>query len=107
MIVLDNDAFGPQRPLLSLWEWQANRMENHMLYLIDHKGFKPKYNCHCDLVNPICISPHHVCRLYGIKMTNMLCGNRSIQPMYSTTEYFDAVGPVKENMPQDSLKDLI
>ena len=27
--------------------------------------------------------------------------------MYWTTEYFDVVGPVKENMPQDALTDLI
>ena len=27
--------------------------------------------------------------------------------MYSTTEYFDAVGPVKESMPQDAYKDLL
>ena len=27
--------------------------------------------------------------------------------MYSTTEYFDAVGPVKESMPLDAYTDLI
>ena len=40
-------------------------------------------------------------------MANMLCGNKSIPGMYSTTEYFDAVGLVKESMPQDALKDLV
>ena len=50
-------------------------------------------------MNPICILPRRVCRLNGIKMTNMLCDNRSIRDMYSTTEYFDAVGPVNESMP--------
>ena len=48
-----------------------------------------------------------MCCLYGIKMTNMLCGNISIYDMYSATEYFDAVGLAKESMPQDALKDLI
>ena len=37
----------------------------------------------------------------------MLCANRSIRSMYSTTEYFDSVGPVKESMSQDASKDLI
>ena len=78
-----------------------------MLYLIDHHGFNPKYYCPCDPENPAPILPHHVCRLYGIKMANMLYGNISICNMYSTAEYFDAVGSVKESMPQDSLKDLI
>ena len=75
-----------------------------MMYHIDHHGLKPKYYCPCDPENPICILSHHVCRLYGIKRTNMLCGNRSIRDMYA---YFDADGPVKESMPQGALKDLI
>ena len=37
----------------------------------------------------------------------MLCGNSYIRDMYSTTQYFDAIGPVKESMPQGALKDLI
>ena len=72
--VLDNGAFGPERSPISLWAWQANRMENYMLYLIDHEGFNLRYYCPWDTVNPICILPHHVCCLYGIKTANMLCG---------------------------------
>ena len=56
---------------------------------------------------PICILPPHVCCLYGGKIANMLCGNTSIRNMYLTTEYSDAVGPVKDSMPQNALKDLI
>ena len=82
-------------------------MGNYTLYLIYHHGFKPKYYCPYDSENPICILPHHVSRLYGVKIANMLCGNRSIDQMYSTTEYFDAVGSVKESVPQDASKDLI
>ena len=78
-----------------------------MLYLTDNKGFKPKYYCPCDPENPICILPHHVSLLYGVKIANILCGNRSINQMYSTAEYFDAVGPMKESVPQDELKDPI
>ena len=82
-------------------------MGNYMLYLIDNKVSKPKYYCLCDPENPICILPHHVLHLYGVKIANMFCGNISIDQMYSTTEYFDTVGPVKESVPQDVLKDLI
>ena len=82
---LDNGAFGPERPPLNLWEWQANQMRKYILYLIDHQGFKLKYYCPRDSENPISILAHHICWLYSIKMANMLCGNRSIQDMYSTT----------------------
>jgi len=66
---IDSGAFGPERlqpkrPPLSLWEWQANQMENYMLYLIDHHGFKPKYYCPHNSENPICILPHYISRLY-------------------------------------------
>ena len=79
-----------------------------MLYLVDHHGFKPKYHFPCYPENPVSVLPHHAYLLYGIKMANMLvCGNISICDMYSTTEYFDAVGPVKKSMPQVALKDLV
>ena len=105
--VLNNGATGPDRPPLNLCEMQALRVGNHMLYLIDPHGFKHRYYCPRDPESPISILPHHVCCLYGT-MANMLCGNRSIwSMMYSTTEYFDTVGPVKESMPQDGLQDLI
>ena len=79
--VVDDGATGPVRPPLDLWEWQALRMGNYMLYLIDHHGFKHKNSCHHNSVNPISTLPHHVCCLYDIKMANMLCGNISIHDM--------------------------
>ena len=81
-------------------------MSNYMLYLIDHEEFKPKYYCPHDPVNPIYILPNQVCRLYGVKIANIFCGNRSIDQMYITTGYFDPVDPVKESVPPDALKDL-
>ena len=39
--VLDNGADSPSRPPLNIWEWQAARMRNFMMYLIDHYGFNP------------------------------------------------------------------
>ena len=92
-------------PVLTFWEWQAAHMGNYMLNLIEHHGFKPKYYVS---VNPIYILPHHtISHLYGVKTANMLCANGSINHMYSTTEYFDSISPVKESVPQDALKDLI
>ena len=38
--VPDNGAFGPERSHIGLWESQANRMENYMMYLIDYHGLK-------------------------------------------------------------------
>eukprot|EP00532_Pseudo-nitzschia_australis_P010165 CAMPEP_0168239432 /NCGR_PEP_ID=MMETSP0140_2-20121125/21515_1 /TAXON_ID=44445 /ORGANISM="Pseudo-nitzschia australis, Strain 10249 10 AB" /LENGTH=75 /DNA_ID=CAMNT_0008173729 /DNA_START=1 /DNA_END=225 /DNA_ORIENTATION=+ len=51
--VADNAAFGAERPCLGLWEWQANCMENYVIYLIDHHALKPKYYCPHDSVNLI------------------------------------------------------
>ena len=104
---LDNGAFGPERPNLGLCEWQAKCKGNYMLYLIDNHGFKRKYYCPSNPVNPIFILLYHACCLCGVKMTNMICGSRSVWLMYSTKKHFDAVGPVKESTPQDTLKDLI
>ena len=72
-----------------------------MVYLMDHHWFKPKYYSPKDPMNLIFILPHHVCCLCGIKIANMNFGNTSILQMYSTTEYFDAVGLVKGIMSQD------
>ena len=105
--VLVNGVFCPKRPPLGLWEWQANCMGNYMMYLIEHHGFNSKYYCPRNPVKSLSILPHPVCCLYSIKMANILCGNRFICDTYSITEYFDTVSPVKENMPQDILKDLI
>jgi len=82
-------------------------MGNYMICLIDNKGFKPKLYDPNNVEHPIVIRPHHMCCLYGVKIANMLCGNRSIRQMYSTTKYFDAVGPVEESMPEDAYKYLI
>ena len=105
--VVDDGATGPVRSPLDLWKWQALQIRNYMLYLIDHHGFKPKYYCPWDPDNHISILARHVCRFYGIKMANMLCDNIFICDMYSITECFDAVGPVKESMLQDALKDPV
>ena len=43
----------------------------------------------------------------SVKIANMLCGSRSINQKYSTTEYFDYIGLVKESFSQDVLKDPI
>ena len=94
--------------LVDFRQWQATQKRNYMVvYLTDHRGFKPKYYyCPRDPINLVHILPHHVCCLYCIYITNLLRDSTSIDKMYSTKEYFDAVGLVKESMPQDSFKDL-
>ena len=55
--------------VVDLWEWQAAQMENDMVYLIDYYGFKPKHYCSPrEPMNPVCILPHHVYHLHGVKM---------------------------------------
>ena len=78
-------------------------MRNYMTYIMEHKGYKPKY------YNPsknVVITGDHVCRFYGICIGRMLSGNRSVEDIWSTRDAFSAVGPIKESMPQDAFKDL-
>ena len=74
----DVDGFNVNAVSVDLWTWQAAQMGNYMIYLMDNKGFKPKFYYPKNVEHPIRILPHHVCQLYGVKIANMLCGNRSI-----------------------------
>ena len=78
--------------VLNIWEWQAAQTESYIMYISDHHGINPKYYSPRDHLNRVYILPYHVCRLYVIKIANMFCGNKSIGPMYLTTEFFDALG---------------
>ena len=64
--------FNVNAVVVDLWALQAARMGNYMIYLSDNKGFKPKLYDPINVEHPIRICPHHVCRLYGIKIDNML-----------------------------------
>ena len=58
-----------------LWDWQAIRMRNYMTYIMEHKGYKPKY------FNPsknLVINGDHIARFYGVLLGRMLAGDRSV-----------------------------
>ena len=79
-----------------------------MKHIVHKYNYRPKY------YDPFAdrgdftkeIEGDHVCRLYGVMMARMLSGNISIDKMYSIRKLFDAIGPVKECLPQDAFKDL-
>ena len=93
----------------SLWEWQAARMRNYMVYLIVHHSYKPKYY---DLMGDgkteefKYITADHIARFYGVMMARIWSNNSSIDNMWSIRKILDTVPFVKESMPQDAYKDL-
>ena len=48
----------------------------------------------------------HVGRFYGVMMARAESRNPFIDKMWSTREWFNAIGPAKECMPQDTFIDL-
>ena len=84
----------------SLFAWQAARMRNYMTKRIAG-GWVPKYYT-WDKV----ITTDHVARFYGVCLAKMLMGHRSIEQIYSSREFFDAVPPIQECMPKNALEDL-
>ncbi|KAL7517840.1 hypothetical protein ACHAWF_000163, partial [Thalassiosira exigua] len=93
--------FGPDDQIL--FDWQAVRMRNYMIYLMEHRGWKPKYY---DPAKGVVITGDHVCRMYGAMIGRTLSGNNSIEDIWSERHSFKACGPIKESMPQDAFKDL-
>ena len=86
-----------------LFDWQATRMQNYMIYIIKHKAWKPKfYNPSAGVV----ITDDHVGRFHGVMLDRMVTRNRSIDEIWSTRHAFSANGPIKESMTQDAFKDL-
>ena len=68
----------------SIWEWQAARMRNYMVYLVVHHGYKPKYyDPMGDKPKNICtyITADHVARFYGVMMARIWPNNASINNM--------------------------
>ena len=53
------------------------------------------------------IERDHVARFYGVVLGKMFSGGKSVVQMYDSREWFNAVAPVQESMPQDALKDLM
>jgi hypothetical protein len=64
-------------------------------------GWTPKYYT-WDKV----ITADHVARFYGASLAKMLMGNRSIEQIFCTGEFFNALPPIQESMPKNALEDL-
>jgi hypothetical protein len=84
----------------SLSEFQAVRMRNYMTKRITDE-WSPKYYT-WDKV----ITADHVARFYGASLAKILTGNRSIEQIFCTREFFNAVPPIQESMPKNGLEDL-
>jgi hypothetical protein len=85
----------------SLFEFQAVRMRNYMTKRIVVDGWTPKFY-HYEEV----IKADHVARFYGSCLAKMLMGNRSINKIFCSREYFNAVPPIQASMPKNALEDL-
>jgi hypothetical protein len=64
-------------------------------------GWTPKYYIYDRL-----ITADHVARFYGAALAKMLMGNRSINQIFCSREFFNAVPPIQECMPKNALEDL-
>jgi hypothetical protein len=85
----------------TLFEFQAARMRNYMTKRIAEDGWNPKFYHYDDV-----IEPDHVARFYGATLAKMLMGNRSIEQIFCSREYFNAVIAIQESMPKNALEDL-
>ena len=75
-----------------LFNWQATRMRNYMLQIMDTQLYKPKY------YNPPegnIISGSDVARFYGVFLGRSLSGGGAITDLWSTRDYLSAYGPIK------------
>ena len=89
----------------TLFEWQAAMMRTYMIKIMkdDTTPFKPKYyNLEAGKV----ITVDHVARFYGAALARMLTGSRSMDQMFCSQEWFNAVPPFQESMPLDALREM-
>jgi hypothetical protein len=75
-------------------------MKNYMTKRIAD-GWTPKYYLYDRI-----ITADHVARFYGACLAKMLMGNRSINQIFCSREFFNAVPPIQEAMPKNALEDL-
>jgi hypothetical protein len=84
----------------TLFEFQAARMRNYMTKQIAY-GWSPKSYTWDNV-----ITADHVAQFYGASLAKMLMGSRSIEQIFCTREFFNAVPPIQESMPKNALEDL-
>jgi hypothetical protein len=58
------------------------------------------------ITNDKVITADHVARFYGACLAKMLMGNRSIEQIFCSREFFNAVPPIQAAMPKNTLEDL-
>jgi hypothetical protein len=85
----------------SLYDWQAARMRNYMTKKVVEDGWIPRFYHYEDV-----IQSHHVARYYGTCLARMLMGNRSINQVFCSREFFNAVPPIQASMTKNALEDL-
>jgi hypothetical protein len=85
----------------TLFEFQTARMRNYMTKRVVEDGWTPKFYKYDDV-----IKASHVARFYGATLAKMLMGNRSIEQIICSREYFYAVISIQESMPKNALEDL-
>jgi hypothetical protein len=64
-------------------------------------GWTPKYYLYERV-----ITADDVARFYGACIAKMFMGNRSMDQIFCSREFFDAVPPIQEAMPNNALEDL-
>jgi hypothetical protein len=85
----------------TLFEFQAARMRNYMTKRVVEDGWTPKFYKYEGV-----ITADHVARFHGATLAKMLMGNRSIEQIFCSGEYFNAVIAIQESMPKNALEDL-
>jgi hypothetical protein len=75
-------------------------MQNYMTQRIE-EGWTLKYY-HCDKD----ITADYVARFYGACLAKILMGNCSIEQIFCSREFFNAVPPIQASMPKNALEDL-
>jgi hypothetical protein len=87
----------------TFFEFMAARMRNYMIHIMRTKSFKPRFY---NPGNGKVITAGHVARFFGCHMGRMLRGFPSMMDTWSTRESLDAVGAVKDSMPQDAYREM-
>ena len=75
-------------------------MQNYMTKKVVEDGWTFKFYHYEDI-----IQSDHVARFYGTCLAKMLMENQSINQMFCSREYFNAVPPIQASMPKNALED--
>ena len=111
---------------VTLFEWQAARMRNYMIHIMnpnpinnanantnanangdgEYEPRKPNTPKYYNPKKGLVITADHVARFYGTMMCRAITGNKSILDIWLTRSIHKANAAIKECMPQDAFRDL-